>query len=52
MILKQLNESIDYIDENLTNDLNLSEISNFVGLPVQHYKKLFIFLSGMSCHFT
>lgn len=48
MILKQLNDSIDYIDENLTNDLNLSEISNFVGLPVQHYKKLFIFLSGMS----
>ena len=48
MILKQLNDSIDYIDENLTSNLSLSEISNFVGLPGQHYKKLFIFLSGMS----
>ncbi|MCE5100085.1 AraC family transcriptional regulator [Staphylococcus cohnii] len=48
MILKQLNDSIDYIDENLTTNLSLLDVSNFVGLPEQHYRNLFIFLSGMS----
>lgn len=48
MILKQLNNSIDYIDENLTTNLSLLDVSNFVGLPEQHYRNLFIFLSGMS----
>ncbi|RIO38564.1 AraC family transcriptional regulator, partial [Staphylococcus nepalensis] len=37
MILNELNKSIDYIDENLTKELNLLDISNFVGLPAQHY---------------
>ncbi|MGW7976888.1 hypothetical protein ACWEXZ_09700 [Staphylococcus xylosus] len=44
MILKQLNNSIDYIDENLITNLNLLDLSNFVGLPEQHYRNLFIFL--------
>lgn len=48
MILKQLNNSMDYIDENLTTNLSLLDVSNFVGLPEQHYRNLFIFLSGMS----
>lgn len=48
MILKQLNNSIDYIDANLTTNLSLLDVSNFVGLPEQHYRNLFIFLSGMS----
>lgn len=47
MILKNLNDSIDYIDENLTKDLNLYDIANFVGLPEQHYRNLFIFLTGI-----
>ncbi|MBO1213298.1 AraC family transcriptional regulator [Staphylococcus nepalensis] len=47
MILNELNKSIDYIDENLTKELNLLDISNFVGLPAQHYRNLFIFLSGI-----
>ncbi|MSU30635.1 AraC family transcriptional regulator [Staphylococcus sp. McC-251-APC-3A2] len=47
-MLKQLNDSIDYIDENLTTNLSLLDVSNFVGLPEQHYRNLFIFLSGMS----
>ncbi|PTF60528.1 AraC family transcriptional regulator, partial [Staphylococcus cohnii] len=38
----------DYIDENLTTNLSLLDVSNFVGLPEQHYRNLFIFLSGMS----
>ena len=33
MILKDLNDSIDYIDQNLTKDLNLYDIAKFVGLP-------------------
>lgn len=47
MILKNLNGSIDYIDQNLTKDLNLYDIANFVGLPEQHYRNLFIFLTGV-----
>ncbi|WP_440870317.1 helix-turn-helix domain-containing protein [Staphylococcus shinii] len=48
MIINKLNESIDYIDNNLTNNLNLAEISNYIGIPEQHYRNLFIFLSEMS----
>lgn len=47
MILKNLNDSIDYIDQNLTKDLNLYDIAYFVGLPEQHYRNLFIFLTGI-----
>ena len=47
MILKQLNDSIDYIDENLTKNLSLSDIAHFVGIPEQHYRNLFIFLTGI-----
>ncbi|WP_204195475.1 MULTISPECIES: GyrI-like domain-containing protein [unclassified Staphylococcus] len=47
MILKALNDSIDYIDKNLTKDLSLFDIAKFVGLPKQHYRNLFIFLTGI-----
>ncbi|ERF47999.1 AraC family transcriptional regulator [Staphylococcus sp. EGD-HP3] len=47
MILKDLNNSIDYIDENLTKNLSLSDIAYFVGIPEQHYRNLFIFLTGI-----
>ncbi|WP_210620152.1 GyrI-like domain-containing protein [Mammaliicoccus lentus] len=47
MILKDLNDSIDYIDKNLTQDLSLVDIANFVGLPEQHYRNIFIFLTGV-----
>lgn len=48
MIINQLNQSIDYIDNNLTNELKLSDIANYIGMPEQHYRNLFIFLSEMS----
>ncbi|UXU53114.1 AraC family transcriptional regulator [Staphylococcus arlettae] len=47
MILKDLNNSIDYIDENLTKNLSLSDIAHFVDIPEQHYRNLFIFLTGI-----
>ena len=47
MILDELNKSIDYIDENVTKELSLLDISKFVGLPAQHYRNLFVFLSGI-----
>lgn len=47
MILKDLNDSIDYIEKNLTKDLSLFDIANFVGLPEQHFRNLFIFLTGI-----
>ncbi|RQM85900.1 GyrI-like domain-containing protein [Staphylococcus xylosus] len=47
-MINQLNQSIDYIDNNLTNELNLSDIANYIGMPEQHYRNLFIFLSEMS----
>ncbi|WP_210618455.1 AraC family transcriptional regulator [Mammaliicoccus lentus] len=50
MILKDLNNSIDYIDNNLTETLSLADIANFVGLPEQHYRNLFISLSGIGLY--
>ncbi|WP_301420226.1 AraC family transcriptional regulator [Mammaliicoccus lentus] len=50
MILKDLNDSIDYIDNNLTETLSLADIANFVGLPEQHYRNLFISLSGIGLY--
>ncbi|WP_436951028.1 hypothetical protein [Staphylococcus shinii] len=35
------------MDENLTKELSLIDISEFIGLPAQHYRNLFVFLSGI-----
>ncbi|NMA01046.1 MAG: AraC family transcriptional regulator [Clostridia bacterium] len=47
-MLKELNQVIDYIEEHLTEDLSLEEISQFAGVSDYHFRKIFFYLSGMT----
>lgn len=47
-MLKELNQVIDYIEKNLTEDITLKEISEYAGVPDYHLRKLFYYLSGFT----
>lgn len=47
-MLKELNQVIDYIEVNLTNDLSLEEISSYAGVSDYHLRTVFFYLSGMT----
>ena len=47
-MLKELNQLIDYIEEHLTEDLSLEEISKSIGVSDYHFRKVFFYLSGFS----
>jgi AraC family transcriptional regulator len=47
-MLRELNQVIDYIEEHLTDDLNLEAISEYAGVSDYHFRKIFFYLSGMT----
>ena len=47
-MLKELNQVIDYIEEHLTDDLSLENISDYAGVPDYHFRKIFFYLSGLT----
>ncbi|MBY7144818.1 AraC family transcriptional regulator [Virgibacillus sp. NKC19-3] len=47
-MLKELNLVIDYIEDHLTDDLSLEEISNYAGVSDYHFRKIFFYLSGLT----
>lgn len=47
-MLKELNHVMDYIDEHLTDDLSLDMISEYAGVSDFHFRKIFLYLSGMT----
>jgi AraC family transcriptional regulator len=47
-LLKELNHVIDYIEDNLTDDLSLEIISEYAGVSDYHFRKIFFYLSGMT----
>ena len=47
-MLKELNQVIDYIEEHLTGDLSLENISDYAGVSDYHFRKIFFYLSGMT----
>lgn len=47
-MLKELNQVIDYIEEHLTEDITLEDISSFAGVSDYHFRKIFYYLSGLS----
>lgn len=47
-MLKDLNKVIDYIEENLTKDLSLQDISDYANVSDFHFRKIFFYLSGMT----
>jgi len=47
-VLKELNQAINYIEEHLTKEITLEEISAHVGVPDYHFRKIFYYLSGLT----
>ncbi len=46
-MLKELNQVVDYIEDHLTEDLTLEMISEYAGVSDYHFRKIFLYLSGM-----
>ncbi|WP_449354983.1 AraC family transcriptional regulator [Virgibacillus natechei] len=47
-MLKELNLVIDYIEDHLTDELTLEEISNYAGVSDYHFRKIFFYLAGLT----
>ncbi len=47
-MLYELNNVIDYIEEHLTEDLSLEDISEYAGVSDYHFRKIFFYISGMT----
>lgn len=41
ILLKELNQVMDYIEERLTDDLSLEKVSEFAGVSDYHFRKIF-----------
>jgi len=46
--LKELNQVIDFIEENLTDDLSLERTSENTGVSDYHFRMVFLYLLGMT----
>lgn len=46
--LSSMNNALEYIEENLTGDIDYSEISRIAHCSEYHFKRMFSFLSGIS----
>jgi AraC family transcriptional regulator len=47
-LLKELNQVIEYIEDHLTDDLSLELISEYAGVSDYHFRKIFLYLSGLT----
>ncbi|WP_373894067.1 GyrI-like domain-containing protein [Virgibacillus sp. CBA3643] len=47
-MLRELNLVIDYIEDHLTDELTLEEISNYAGVSDYHFRKIFFYLAGLT----
>lgn len=47
-MLKELNQVMDYIEQHLTEEISLEEISRYAGVSDYHFRKIFYYLSGMT----
>ena len=47
-MLQELNRAIDYIEDHLTDELTLEEISRYVGISDYHFRTVFFYLAGMT----
>ncbi|WP_210136634.1 AraC family transcriptional regulator, partial [Staphylococcus sp. GDK8D68P] len=46
-MIDDLNKALDYIEDNLTNDLSIENIAKYVGISDYHFRKIFQAISGM-----
>lgn len=47
-MIKKLNQVIEYIENHLTDELTLEEISDYAGVSDYHFRKIFYYLSGFT----
>lgn len=47
-MIKKLNDAIEYIENHLTDELSLKEISGYVGVSDFHFRKIFFYLANMT----
>jgi AraC family transcriptional regulator len=47
-LIKELNQVIDYIEQNLTDDLSLEKIADYAGVSDYHLRTIFFYLSGLT----
>lgn len=47
-LLKKMNEALDYIEKNLTNDIDFKEIARIAFCSEYHFKRMFSFLAGVT----
>lgn len=46
--LKKMNEALNYIEENLTNDIDFKEVARLALCSEYHFQRMFSFLAGVS----
>lgn len=46
--LKQMNEAMAYIEEHLTEELNINQIAVIAGCPAYYFQKIFTYMTGIS----
>lgn len=46
--LKRMNEALSYIEENLTNDIDLKEVARMAFCSEYHFQRMFSFLAGVT----
>ncbi len=46
--LKRMNEALSYIEENLTNDIDLKEVAKIALCSEYHFQRMFSFLTGVT----
>ncbi|HYF81776.1 MAG TPA: AraC family transcriptional regulator [Clostridia bacterium] len=47
-LLKKMNESLNYIEENLTDDIDYKEVARLAFCSEYHFKRMFSFLAGIT----
>ena len=47
LVLKELNQVIEYIEDHLTEDLSLESIAQYAGVSDYHFRTVFFHLSGI-----
>jgi AraC family transcriptional regulator len=46
--LKKMNDALNYIEENLTNDIDFKEVARLAFCSEYHFQRMFSFLAGIS----
>ena len=47
-LLKNMNEALRYIEENLTNDIDFKEVARLAFCSEYHFTRMFSFLTGVT----